>query len=282
MFQYAAGRALANHHQTELKIDNSWFFSKEEKQTPRNYGLDVFRLPEKIASEAEIRKFTHPDARGIIGRLKARYRRGLPAHRKLVYQEPHFHVDPHFFQSRKDVLIVGYWQSEHYFRSIAQQVRHTFCISPDSEESKMLVKKIKSGEAVSLHVRRGDMVHNPEVARVHGSCDMDYYREAVRRIAEKISQPEFFVFSDDPQWCLEHLQLEYPVTVVSHNQGDAAWEDMQLMRMCKHHIIANSSFSWWGAWLNPNPEKMVIAPKRWFNEGSHDLRDLIPQAWLRI
>jgi hypothetical protein len=282
LFQYAAGKALAQHHQTELKIDNSWFYSSEEKQTPRYYGLGEFNLSEKIANVSEIRHFTVPAAGGIVGRIRARYNRSLPAHRKPVYYEPHFHVDPHFFQSRRDALITGYWQSEQYFQPIASQIRTTFTLPVKGEQNRQWEQRIMAAEAVSLHVRRGDMVSNPDVARVHGACDLEYYREAARKIAEGLTEPEFFIFSDDPEWCLEHLKLDHPVHVVSNNQGDDAWQDMQLMRMCRHHIIANSSFSWWGAWLNPSESKKVIAPARWFNAANHDLRDLLPKDWMRL
>jgi hypothetical protein len=282
MFQYAAGKSLANHHGAELKLDTSWFSSAEEKQTPRLYSLDVFRLPEQIASESEIKKFTHSTYRGLLGRIHGRYLRSLPAHKKPVYTEPHFHFDSGFFKSRKSLLMIGYWQSERYFLPVAEEIRNLFTIPVSGEPNHQQERKIRSTEAISLHVRRGDMVHNPEVARVHGSCDLEYYREAARRIASGLEHPEFFIFSDDPEWCFEHLKLDHPVHVISNNQGKDAWQDMQLMRMCKHHIIANSSFSWWGAWLNPSSEKKVIAPYRWFNEGNHDLRGLVPSGWIRI
>ncbi|MBX7202846.1 MAG: alpha-1,2-fucosyltransferase [Bacteroidia bacterium] len=282
LFQYAAGKSLAAHHNTDLKIDNSWYYTAEEKQTPRTYDLGVFHFPEPIATHDEIRQFTHPAGTDLLGRLKARYYRGLPNHKKPVYQEPHFHFDTQFFNSRKSTMLSGYWQSEKYFLPLAATIRQAFSLQVTGEQNLETARKINSSTAISLHVRRGDMVHNPDVARVHGSCDLAYYQEAARRIVEQIASPEFFIFSDDPQWCLQHLKLDYPVNVVANNQGDMAWQDMQLMRMCKHHIIANSSFSWWGAWLNPSAEKKVIAPARWFNTGNHDLSDLLPAGWMRL
>lgn len=111
---------------------------------------------------------------------------------------------------------------------------------------------------------------------------MEYYQRAVRQIADKVAQPHFFVFSDDPEWVRSNLLLDYPVTYVTHNSGDKSFEDLRLMSLCTHHIIANSSFSWWGAWLGRNADKAVIVPNRWFNDFPADTKDLLPSSWLRI
>jgi hypothetical protein len=146
----------------------------------------------------------------------------------------------------------------------------------------MLQKIAASNCPVSMHVRRGDMVKNPEVAQVHGSCNIDYYKRCMLQIEQRVDHPEYFVFSDDPLWCKENLQSNFPIHFVTGNDGSKAFLDIQLMRHCRHHIIANSSFSWWGAWLNPNPTKIVLAPIKWFNAGEHNTSDLIPPTWERI
>lgn len=282
MFQYAAGRSLAEHHRTILKLDISWF-SSSDQQTPRNYELDVFRVPEPIATSAERAAFTHRPSGGIFNRLRNKINRNRPPHKQYVYCEPHFHIDPHFYKARSSTLLRGYWQSEFYFLPIAGLIRRQFSIaSLPGAQNKDWEHKIRNVNAVSLHVRRGDMVNHPEVARVHGSCDLSYYRTAVGRIAELVENPVFFIFSDDPAWCLQHLELSFPFYIIDNNQGEHSYIDMQLMRMCRHHIIANSSFSWWGAWLNDFPGKKVISPLRWFNEAPHNTKDLIPQGWIRL
>jgi hypothetical protein len=126
------------------------------------------------------------------------------------------------------------------------------------------------------------MVKNPEVAKIHGSCNLDYYQRAMSLIESKVEQPIYFVFSDDIAWCKEHLISKFPMEFISGNEGDRAYWDIQLMRHCKHNIIANSSFSWWGAWLNNSPNKIVVAPINWFNHTNSDTKDLIPNTWIRI
>jgi hypothetical protein len=126
------------------------------------------------------------------------------------------------------------------------------------------------------------MVNNPDVVKTHGSCDLDYYTAAAEKIAEGVDNPIFFVFSDEPDWCKAHLKLEHQTHYIDNNIGEAAYCDMQLMSLCRHHVLANSSFSWWGAWLNPRDDKKVIAPKRWFADDSKDTSDLIPAGWLRM
>jgi hypothetical protein len=125
-------------------------------------------------------------------------------------------------------------------------------------------------------------VSDPEIQRVHGTCGLDYYQRAVEEIARAESEPQFFVFSDDPAWVKDNLRLRFPTVVVEHMGARSPYEELRLMSLCRHSIIANSSFSWWGGWLNPNCGKKVIAPEQWFKSGSHDTRDLIPAAWTKL
>ena len=163
----------------------------------------------------------------------------------------------------------GYWQSEKYFTNIADQIRQTFSIEISEKEFCFnTLKKIIESQ-------------NP-VAQIHGSCNIDYYKRCMLQIEQHVNQPEYFVFSDDPAWCQENLKSNFPIHFVTGNDGSKAFLDIQLMRHCHHHIIANSSFSWWGAWLNPSPQKIVLAPMKWFNASDHDTRDLIPSTWMRI
>ena len=126
------------------------------------------------------------------------------------------------------------------------------------------------------------MVKNPDVARVHGSCNLEYFEKCMKTIEQRVETPEYFVFSDDPSWCKENLSSKFPIHFVIDNEGNKSYLDIQLMRHCKHNIIANSSFSWWGAWLNSYPNKIVIAPQNWFAEAQKDTSDLIPDTWIRL
>jgi hypothetical protein len=115
----------------------------------------------------------------------------------------------------------------------------------------------------------------------HGACDVDYYDRCVKRLTERVKDPHFFVFSDDPQWSRDNLKLEYPAVYVDHNDMEHGHEDLRLMSQCKHNIIANSTFSWWGAWLNNNRDKVVFAPKKWFVRANKNSDDIVPLNWLR-
>ena len=137
-------------------------------------------------------------------------------------------------------------------------------------------------QSVSLHIRRGDYASNPVTQSFHGTLQMGYYTRAMRHLAERIEDPHLYVFSDDPEWARGNLQSEYPTEFVIHNDVDRNYEDLRLMSSCKHHIIANSTFSWWAAWLCSNPEKLVFAPRKWFEGSNNDTRDLIPDTWNQI
>lgn len=136
--------------------------------------------------------------------------------------------------------------------------------------------------AVSVHMRRGDFVSNPKSNAVHGVCPPEYYRAAIRTMAGQVEKPCFYIFSDDIAWAKDQLKLDFPCQSVEHNTGAESYNDMRLMSRCRHHIIANSSFSWWGAWLSDYPSKIVIAPRQWFLNAPHDVSDLIPHGWIRM
>jgi hypothetical protein len=194
--------------------------------------------------------------------------------------EPHFHYWPEINQVPRDCYLAGYWQSEQYFREAAPAIHADFTFkSLPANRNAELAEQIGQVNAVSLHVRRGDYVNNPKTNVVHGVCSLDYYRDAVRHVASRVENPYFFIFSDDMAWVKEHLKMDLPCQYVDHNCGAESYNDMRLMSLCRHHIIANSSFSWWGAWLNRNPDKIVVAPKKWF-ANDKNISDLFPAGWV--
>jgi len=151
-----------------------------------------------------------------------------------------------------------------------------------SEFAEKMNQQILSSNSVSLHIRRGDYVQNQEANKFHGICSPEYYSQAMNLIEQKIENPHYFVFSDEVGWVRENIKFNYPVDFVSGNSISEA-EELSLMSKCKHNIIANSSFSWWGTWLNTSPEKIVIAPKKWIeNTDLADASDLIPKEWIKI
>ncbi len=271
MFQYAAGLALAQRLGARLQLDLSWFKpSTQNKVTSqRPYELKVFRLADRVTNY-------HPTvlSQGVATILGNKLTR---------YTEPHYHYDPNIALLGDNTLIDGYWQSPRYFEAIVPMLTDDFDIKPDpSPANQAYLEAIKSVPAVSLHVRRGDYVSSASTNSFHGTAGPDYYDAATKRIQAEVPKAHYFVFSDDVAWCKDNLNLGKSVTFIEGNDGDKSYEDLRLMSACRHHIIANSSFSWWGAWLNPSPEKLVIAPKQWFASQDINTGDLIPQDWTRI
>ena len=154
--------------------------------------------------------------------------------------------------------------------------------SPFSEKSRLISEEIKQLNSVSIHVRRTDYISNIPANNYHGTCNETYYIEAMKIIGKKISNPHFYIFSDEPEWFKANIKTNFQVTFVEHNKNEKSFEDMYLMSLCKHNIIANSSFSWWGAWLNSNENKQVIAPANWFQDKTKNTKDLLPETWIKL
>lgn len=279
MFQYAAARALALEKGTSCSLDVSDFANYKLHQ---GFELQrVFGCSLPSASSAEVWAILGWQSSPLMRRLLAKPAMSAFRRRGLVI-EPHFNYWQGLKEVPEDSYLIGYWQSERYFRDVAQTIRDDFTFrNPMSALNAGLAEQIRQVNAVSLHVRRGDYVKNPKTTATHGLCSLEYYRSAIRHVAERVERPNFFVFSDDAPWVRENLATNHPCVYVDHNQGAQSYNDMRLMSMCKHHIIANSSFSWWGAWLNPSDAKIVVAPKQWFANGN-DASDLIPPEWIKL
>lgn len=274
MFEYAMARAISLRVNVDFKLDVSGF----DDYGLRTYDLDCFQVVQNIAKQREY----------IIGEpqsWKGRLKKWLGISTQLEYYKEESTVfDANAYALNNNVYLDGYWQSARYFSDAEEQIRADFKFkTPPDTLNQACLDHIKAVDAVAVHIRRGDYVSNPEANAVHGLCDLDYYQRAAEFIRANTSsgQLHFFVFSDDPAWVRENLDLGGNATFVSHNNESNSYEDMRLMSACRHNIIANSSFSWWGAWLNPSPEKIVIAPKQWFRS-QHDATDLIPPEWIRL
>jgi len=256
MFQYAAARRAAYVHSTTLKLDISAF----NWYKLRKYSLNHFNIIENIATADDIAQF-----------------------KGQIIKQNFFHFNPDILKVPKDVYLDGYWQSEKYFADIEDIIRKEFRTKYELYgKNKELASYIQNCTSVSLHIRRGDYVSDPQTNSVHGTCTLDYYQRCISKLLEKITDPHFFIFSDDPKWVIANLHLDYPTTFVIHNGLEKDFEDLRLMSMCKHNIICNSSFSWWGAWLNANPGKMIFAPDQWFRSEKLYTGDLMPSTWQRI
>jgi len=274
MFQYAAARALALRVSTDLMLDTRAFIDYKV----HSYGLDWFSIQADVIDNVSFTTLRHDSFLKRVGR---RFGVGLG---KNVYLEKGFSFDPAVLLLKDGACLEGYWQSERYFADFSDQIRADLTvITPPNDENLSWLERIRSGTSISIHVRRGDYVTNPSANTVHGLCDLDYYRRAAAYVAGKLEgEAKFYVFSDDPEWVRENLELPYEMHYVNHNDASRNYEDLRLMSNCSHHIIANSSFSWWGAWLNPSSSKIVVAPKKWFRDESVDTCDLIPSTWIRL
>jgi len=256
LFQYAIARHLAHINNTDILIDISEF----ETYKLHSYALSHLNIVEKIATKRDIE---------LLVKVK----------------EKHFHFDPCFKKFGDNILMQGYWQSEKYFCEIKHILDNEFSVKyPLSDKNLEIYKLIIGSNSVSIHVRRSDYLPNSHSDQIFDNLNLTYYNSAIQIFANELEKPCFFVFSDDPEWVKSNLKINFPHIYVDHNTAITAYEDMRLMSLCKHNIIANSSFSWWGAWLNRNEEKKVIAPIKWFNNNVRniDCRDIIPKTWVRI
>lgn len=277
MFQYAVGRALSLECGQLLRLDVSDFADYKLHQGFELYN--IFNYAAEIATEAEVRSILGWQFLTGIRQLVARPSLAMIRRRGFVV-EPHFHYWPEIRNVPQDCYLAGYWQSEKYFQKVASVIRDDFIFkTPLINRNAEFAEQIGQVNAVSLHIRRGDYIKNPKNVATYGLCTLDYYRAAIQHVYERIEQPYFFIFSDDIIWVKDNLKIDLPCLYIDHNYGAESYNDMRLMSLCRHHIIANSSFSWWGAWLNPFPEKIVVAPKKWFvNE--NNIEDLYPQGWM--
>lgn len=279
MFQYAVGRALAIQYEQSLRLDVSWFVNYKAHQ-----GFELQRIFNNIAeisTEAEVLSILGWQFPSGVRRIVRRPRMAIFRRNSFII-EPHFHYWPGVKNIPKNSYLEGYWQSDKYFQDVTEVIRNDFRFKlPLSSQNNIIAKQIGAVDAVSLHVRRGDYVKNHQVNATHGLCPIDYYQAAIRYISERVQSPYFFIFSDDMDWVKDKFKIDFPCQYIEQNQGAESYNDMRLMSLCQHHIIANSSFSWWGAWLNPNTKKIVITPQNWLATDDNT-SDITPENWIKI
>ena len=270
LFQYAIGRHLSIKNNDRLVIDASvYLFDKL-----RHYDLGRYNIKAEVGNIAIC--FFARVAKNIIPKIEKKIT--LPI--KYV-KERNNYFNNEILSEQSNIILDGYWQSEEYFKDIRDIILEdlTLLANPDKENKKML-KRINNSNSVCLHVRRDDYVSDPLLQQYHGNLTQDYYNKTIGSICDRISDPEFFIFSDEPEWCKRKIITDRPHTYVDINGPDKAPEDLRLMSACKHFIIANSSFSWWAAWLSGYKEKIIIAPKRWYR--TKDEGDIVPKRWIRL
>lgn len=274
LFQYAAGRALAHMHSTELVLDINWFSNVPAGVTSREYLLSAYDIKARLTNRSEniLCKF-HQNK--IISRLSLPFMKWRHIREKCNDLYENFHNYP------DDIYLDGYWQSYRYFETVSNFIREEFQIKNHVIQKNLeLETEIKNSVSIGVHVRRGDYVTNMRAASYHGICSLDYYNSSFEHIGKSIANPQFFIFSDDIDWAVKNIKTIYPVKFVVDYSGQPQ-DHLRLISMCRHQIIANSSFSWWGAWLNSNPNKIVIAPKKWF-AFDKNTNNLCPSNWIKL
>jgi hypothetical protein len=283
LFQYATARCVAERRNAEAYMDPEWFAAIPAGDTRRIYELDGYRFEQRLleAGDVSVADDEEPGRPHRRIRLFAR-RRSRPILRR--YRQQGHGFDPQVLDLPDDTYLDGWWQDERYFSEIRSILLDELQLrEAPSERAAHWLREMEEPVSVSLHVRRGDYVTNPAAGSFHGLLGPAYYEAALERLVAAVGEPglKVFVFSNDIEWCKNELRLAYPTSFVdSGNSGPA---DMRLMRSCRHHVVANSSFSWWGAWLSDHPGKVVVAPDRWFADPVANAEtEIVPRSWLRI
>ena len=276
MFQYALARHLSMTNNCELKLDIAYFSKKHR----RPYGLGHFNIIENFASKKELFLFKNINN---LSKKPWSYIGKLLEIKPGYIEEKIFGFNQSILELSGDIYLDGYWQSERFFLPIKNALLGEFSLKNNpSNEFLKLEELAKTTDSVAVHVRRGDYVSNERIFNVHGVCPPDYFRTAISEVMNRVANPQFFIFSDEIKWVKANLDLPSTSVFVSGNRSIKDHEELALMSKCRHNIISNSSFSWWGAWLNKNAEKIVIAPKKWFSDTTLDSKDIIPEQWMKI
>jgi len=276
MFQYAFAKSLSLKRKKSFLLDaNDFNYDKL-----RNFELDLFHLKNKLASNEVIRVSKIKQENRFLKLAKKGFQLSS---KSVIFVEKTLNYIPSIERIKANYFD-GYWQTEKYFTHFENEIRKDFRmkIAPNEYYSEML-QLARNTESISVHFRRGDFANNPETNQFHGLCDVIYYRKAMEYMKNKLGNVTFFMISDDIEWVKNEFKTESNIIFIENFKGKD-YEDMRLMSHCKHNIIANSSFSWWGAWLNENASKIVITPQRWFSneEKQKQTIDLIPENWIKL
>jgi hypothetical protein len=288
MFLYAIGRHLAIKNKTKLKLDLTYL--KLDKI--RKYELNNFNINAKV--------IPMPFGSIILSRITYKILRVLFKHLKkenLYPKQKDYYFDESILKNKR-FIIDDYWLGEGYFKDIGDIIRKEFTLKDKlNKENNLMLKKIINLNSICIHIRRGDIAvyeRGNEVGRLLG---LNYYYNAIKLITKKTKKPHFFIFSDDLDWAKENLEIDLPTTYVGINGPEEGYKDLNLMKHCKHFITANSTFSWWAAWLSENKKKIIITPERWFDKIDEkdipkntkkkwpyirDDGDIIPKSWIRV
>jgi hypothetical protein len=284
MFQYAYGYARSKDLGTELKIDTSYYQSYSEVTQfgytyKRDFGLNRFNIEAKEATITELNGVLYPRAKSLRGKISNKYRQLSTNYNKKFYvKEPDYSFDKRLLQIVDNTYVEGYFTDERYFAKYRDGLIKQFALlNPPNEKNNAILNQMEMENSVCISIRRTNFLNNP----LMGTCGEAYYYKAMDEMASKIPNPVFYVFSDDNNWVSSFFKSGYNCVFMQHNYPDF-YEDFRLMQKCKHHIIPNSTFPWWAAWLSNYENKLVIAPKYWLNSNTIDYSRFVPGDWIRI
>lgn len=292
MFQYAFGLALSTYTGEDVLFDKTSFEIEKKQEVNnsgfnkdgvavRDYELDIFNLDIKFATKKQIKQCINERIIGsrIPGFLRKIFKESGQISNNIITESVVNVYEQELFDIKGDAYYQGYFQCEKYFNNIDNLIRKAFEFPPaSSQKNQDIIEQIfNSKDAVSLHVRRGDYL-NLAVVDKDLCCPISYYQKAIDYIKQNTEEPKFFVFSDDIEWTKENIDTGCQTFFIDFNKDNNSFEDLRLMSLCKHNILANSSFSWWGGWLNNNPNKIVIAPTPWVSADTNHICD----SWVQI
>jgi hypothetical protein len=273
MFQYAFGRIMSLKNHSLLILDISSYQQQKGENTNRSYQLNKFKyIDNPLLNNRIIMIFIYTFFKVVSF---CRF--------KMIVKEKNFYsIDKEATNINHSAYFIGFWQSYKYITEFRDIIIKDFSFKNEfNTEIKQIANKITSSESVSVHIRRGDYAYNQKTKSFHGVLSDTYYQSSFNIIAQKLSNPTFYVFSDDIEWVKNNMVIPGKVIYVSKKTFDEI-DEMYLMSICNHNIIANSSFSWWGAWLGTYKAKIVIAPDKWLISNTVEVKDLIPHNWIRI
>jgi hypothetical protein len=289
MFQYAAGLALAERQGTVLKLDVGWFRRRAHLEDHCRYALSCFNITEQFAAYREISSIKGRNLPrlvrvcGALGGALRHHDRALWERRGKVHRQDGFGYCPDFQRLPDNTYLQGSWQSEAFFSPVADLLRLHFSPRyPHAPSVVALAGRIRSGPSAAVHFRRGDYVTNPGANRLNGPLALDYYARALERLYAAHPDVTLYIFSDDIDAVEREFRPRGPHVFVRATEPWHSFDEIWLMSLCEHAVISNSTFSWWAAWLNRHPGKLIIAPDLWLADRTWMSEDVVPPGWLRI
>ena len=285
MFQYALGLNLALKNKTDLKIDTSLLLDRSQPHeivTHRNLDIDILNVKMNLATQEDIWYFNGRSHKNIFGKILNKISWQLRKNNLIIEKERNF--QPGILNLSDTKCLVGAWQSEKYFKAIESEIRKQYTFKENlTGNTSELAKQIQEQNSLCVQVRRGDYVTSPVYSKILGTMPVEYLKKGFDLLQSKTTIDHIYFFSDDINWCKENLKFPVTSTYVEDEFPELkSGTYLHLMSLCKHFIIPNSSFGWWGAWLGNHKNKIVIAPQQWYKDTSYNSEDIVPENWIKL